>query len=158
MAAIQGLKNLGLEKGKPFNPTAAQQKILEEAALVGETWAMGNSFLKPIPVKHWKDDPKSQWQFILFMESPLDQMAKTHMEIDARTAYNGAVTTRTTLLANEKWGIGDKKHVEQVTDGVYAMRGWGIASSFAIEAPKGWIIIDTGDFTRAATSSTNHEL
>ena len=64
---------------------------------------------------------------------------------------NGAVTTRTTLLANEKWGIGDKKHVEQVTDGVYAMRGWGIASSFAIEAPKGWIIIDTGDFTRAAT-------
>ena len=70
---------------------------------------------------------------------------------------NGAVTTRTTLLANEKWGIGDKQHVEQVTDGVYAMRGWGIASSFATEAPKGWIIIDTGDFTRAATSSTNHQ-
>jgi len=48
---------------------------------------MGNSFLKPDPVKHWTDDPKSQWQYILFMQSPLDQMAKTHMEIDARTAY-----------------------------------------------------------------------
>jgi len=47
---------------------------------------------------------------------------------------NGAVTTRAALLANEKWGIGDKKRVEQVTDGVYAMRGWGLASSFAIEA------------------------
>jgi alkyl sulfatase BDS1-like metallo-beta-lactamase superfamily hydrolase len=64
---------------------------------------------------------------------------------------NGAVTTRAALLANEKWGIGDTKRVERVTDGVYALRGWGIASSFAIEAPGGWIIVDTGDSTRAAT-------
>ncbi|MBI1282762.1 MAG: MBL fold metallo-hydrolase [Thiobacillus sp.] len=66
------------------------------------------------------------------------------------TGPNGAVTTRAALLANDKWGIGDTKRVERVTDGVYAMRGWGIASHFAIEAPDGWIIIDTGDFTRAA--------
>ncbi len=63
---------------------------------------------------------------------------------------NGAVTTRAALLANDKWGIGNTKRVERVTDGVYAMRGWGIGSSFAIEAPAGWIIIETGDFTRAA--------
>ena len=63
---------------------------------------------------------------------------------------NGAVTTRAALLANDKWGIGDTKRVERVTDGVYAMRGWGIASSFAIEAPSGWIIVDTGDYTQAA--------
>ncbi len=63
---------------------------------------------------------------------------------------NGAVTTGTALLANEKWGIGDRKRAERVTDGVYALRGWGIASSFAIEAPDGWIIVDTGDSTRAA--------
>ncbi len=95
MAVLQGLKNLGIEKGKPFDPTAAQQKILLEAALVGETWAMGNSFLKPQPVKHWTDDPKSQWQYILFMQSPLDQMAKTHMEIDARGAYTYEAITVT---------------------------------------------------------------
>mgnify|MGYP006392051683 CR=1 FL=1 len=65
-------------------------------------------------------------------------------------APNGAVTTSTALLANDKWGIGDRKRVEKVTDGVYAMRGWGIASSFAIEAPAGWIVIDTGDHTQAA--------
>jgi alkyl sulfatase BDS1-like metallo-beta-lactamase superfamily hydrolase len=64
---------------------------------------------------------------------------------------NGAVTTRAALLANEKWGIGDTKRAERVADGVYALRGWGIASSFAIEAPGGWIIVDTGDSTRAAT-------
>ena len=69
---------------------------------------------------------------------------------ETATGPNGAVTTRTALLANEKWGIGDTKRVERVTDGVYAMRGWGIASSFAIEAPGGWIIVDTGDYTLAA--------
>jgi hypothetical protein len=95
MAVMQGLKNLGIEKGRPFAPTAAQKKILEEAALVGETWAMGNSFAKPHPVKHWTDDPKSQWQYILFMQSPLDQMAKTYMEIDARTAYTYEAITVT---------------------------------------------------------------
>lgn len=95
MVVLQGLKNLGIEKGKPFAPTPAQQEILEEAALVGETWAMGNSFLKRDPVKHWTDDPKSRWQYILFMESPLDQMAQTHMEIDARTAYTYEAITVT---------------------------------------------------------------
>jgi alkyl sulfatase BDS1-like metallo-beta-lactamase superfamily hydrolase len=64
---------------------------------------------------------------------------------------NGAVTTRAAVLANEKWGIGAPKRVEQVTEGVYAMRGWGLGSSFAIEAPRGWIIVDTGDYTQAAT-------
>ena len=64
---------------------------------------------------------------------------------------NGAVTTRTALVANEKWGISATKGAERVADGVYALRGWGIASSFAIEAPDGWIIVDTGDSTRAAT-------
>jgi alkyl sulfatase BDS1-like metallo-beta-lactamase superfamily hydrolase len=64
---------------------------------------------------------------------------------------NGAVTTQAALLANEKWGIGNSKRVERVTVGVYALRGWGIASTFAIEAPGGWIIVDTGDSTRAAT-------
>ncbi len=63
---------------------------------------------------------------------------------------DGEVTTRAALLANDKWGIGNTKRVERVTEGVYAMRGWGIGSSFAIEAPAGWIIIETGDFTQAA--------
>ena len=34
--------------------------------------------------------------------------------------------------------------------GVYALAGWGIAISYAIDAPGGWIIIDTGDNTKAA--------
>jgi len=64
---------------------------------------------------------------------------------------NGAVTTQTALSANGNWGITETQRAERVADGVYALRGWGIASTFAIEAPGGWIIVDTGDSTRAAT-------
>jgi alkyl sulfatase BDS1-like metallo-beta-lactamase superfamily hydrolase len=63
---------------------------------------------------------------------------------------NGAVTTRTAAGANARLGVTESKVAEQVMPGVYALRGWGIAHSFAIEAPKGWIIVDTGDSTAAA--------
>ncbi len=64
--------------------------------------------------------------------------------------HNGAVTTDTARSVNARMGITDSKVAERVAAGVYALRGWGIASSFAIEAPNGWIIVDTGDSTRAA--------
>jgi alkyl sulfatase BDS1-like metallo-beta-lactamase superfamily hydrolase len=87
-------------------------------------------------------------------EKPGDQTAPSWSSPSLRSETvagpNGAVTTGTALLANDKWGIGDAKRIERVADGVYAMRGWGIASSFAIEAPAGWIVIDTGDHTQAA--------
>jgi alkyl sulfatase BDS1-like metallo-beta-lactamase superfamily hydrolase len=69
---------------------------------------------------------------------------------DTVVAPNGAVTTETARDANARMGITEAKVAEQVATGVYALRGWGIAHSFAIEAPNGWIVIDTGDSTRAA--------
>jgi alkyl sulfatase BDS1-like metallo-beta-lactamase superfamily hydrolase len=66
------------------------------------------------------------------------------------TGPNGAITTRTALTVNPRMGVTDTKVAEQVAEGVYALRGWGIAHSFAIEAPNGWIIVDTGDSTKAA--------
>jgi hypothetical protein len=87
MAVLQWLKTLGIEKGRAFEPTAREENILEEAAFVGEAWAMGNSFLSCTPARHWSDDPVSQWQDVVSVQSPRDQMAETHMEIDARAAY-----------------------------------------------------------------------
>jgi alkyl sulfatase BDS1-like metallo-beta-lactamase superfamily hydrolase len=66
------------------------------------------------------------------------------------TGRNGAITTATAAGANARMGITDTKLAEQVVPGVYALRGWGIAHSYAIEAPNGWIIVDTGDSTQAA--------
>lgn len=82
---------------------------------------------------------------------PAPSWSSPSLRSETAVGPNGAITTPAALLANEKWGIGDTKRVEQVTDGVYAMRGWGIASSFAIDAAGGWIIVDTGDHTPAAT-------
>jgi len=72
------------------------------------------------------------------------------LTMETVTGPNGVITTPTALRANALWGITDKKVVETVIPGVHALRGWGIASSFAIEAPGGWIVVDTGDSTRAA--------
>jgi alkyl sulfatase BDS1-like metallo-beta-lactamase superfamily hydrolase len=47
-------------------------------------------------------------------------------------------------------GATETKIAEPVAKGVYALRGWGIAASYAIDAPNGWIIVDTGDSTQTA--------
>ena len=72
------------------------------------------------------------------------------LTMETVTGPNGAVTTRTALSADARLGVTDTKIAEQVAAGVYALRGWGIAHSFAVEAPNGWIIVDTGDSTQAA--------
>jgi len=65
------------------------------------------------------------------------------------TGPNGAVAAAEALALNARMGV-DKKAVSQPAPGIYALAGWGIAISYAIDAPGGWIIIDTGDNTKAA--------
>ena len=63
---------------------------------------------------------------------------------------DGVVTTRVALGADAEMGVPERKGVEEVVPGGHALRGWGIAHAFAIAAPGGWIIVDTGDSTKAA--------
>lgn len=65
------------------------------------------------------------------------------------TAPNGAVTVADALTVNQLMGT-EKKVAQELTDGVYHIRGWGIAHTIAIDAPEGWIIVDTGDATKTA--------
>ena len=69
---------------------------------------------------------------------------------DTVTGPNGAITTQVALDADAKWGITEPMAF-QVAPGVYVLSGWALGHSMAIDAPKGWIIIDTGDSIRAAT-------
>lgn len=68
---------------------------------------------------------------------------------DSVIAPNGAVTVADAVGVTELLGA-DKKIVHEITDGVYHIRGWGIAHTIAIAAPEGWIIVDTGDSTKTA--------
>ena len=81
---------------------------------------------------------------------PAASWSSPSLTMETVVGPNGVITTDTALTANARMGITDSKVAEQVAAGVYALRGWGIAHSFAIEAPNGWIVVDTGDSTRAA--------
>ena len=62
---------------------------------------------------------------------------------------NGAVTVADAVVVSKLMGA-EEKVVHEITGGVYHIRGWGIAHTIAIDAPQGWIIIDTGDSTKSA--------
>jgi alkyl sulfatase BDS1-like metallo-beta-lactamase superfamily hydrolase len=68
---------------------------------------------------------------------------------DTVTGPSGAVTVPTALTINHRMGA-DEKVAQELTDGVYQIRGWGIAHTIAIDAPGGWIVVDTGDSTGTA--------
>jgi alkyl sulfatase BDS1-like metallo-beta-lactamase superfamily hydrolase len=65
------------------------------------------------------------------------------------TGPNGSVTTAEALTVNQRMGV-EVKAVNELAPGLYSLAGWGIGISYAIDAPDGWIIIDTGDTTTAA--------
>lgn len=65
------------------------------------------------------------------------------------TGPNGVVAAAETFAVNERMGA-DRKVADEVAPGVYQIRGWGIGHSIAVDAPGGWIIVDTGDTTKAA--------
>ena len=84
------LKPLGIEKGKPFNPTPRQKKLLEEAALVDEAMAKANTFEKRFedvlyrPETHWKyivvcGETEGQ-VFILDIYRPTSYKDPTHFQ------------------------------------------------------------------------------
>jgi alkyl sulfatase BDS1-like metallo-beta-lactamase superfamily hydrolase len=62
---------------------------------------------------------------------------------------NGVVAAAETLTVNKRMGA-ERKAVTEIAPGVWSLAGWGIAISYAIDAPGGWIIIDTGDTTNSA--------
>lgn len=50
---------------------------------------------------------------------------------------------------NARLGAASKGAYE-IAPGIWRMRGWGIGHIMAIDAPEGWIILDTGETTQAA--------
>jgi hypothetical protein len=100
------LRSLGMEKGKPFEPTEHQRKILETAAMVGEKMAMVNSFdhFKRGEVARYRDD--SRWKYVLEPEVP-SQRGEYYDALEERAAYtyeaiatSFAMVTRTPVVGS----------------------------------------------------------
>jgi hypothetical protein len=96
------LKPLGIEKGKPFEPTAEQKAILTEAALVGEAMAKANDFSKRLEDAHYMDG--SQWEFATV--SPPDQRREHYDELDGRAAWFYEAVTNHPAMHGQKTGKG----------------------------------------------------
>lgn len=78
------LKNLGIEKGKPFAPDERQKKILIAAAEKGEQMAMANSYEKRFKeVRHW---PDKKWDYVITMKNSA-QREENFDEFFERSAY-----------------------------------------------------------------------
>jgi hypothetical protein len=78
------LNNLGIEKGKPFNPTERQKRILIAAAERGKLMAVANSFDKRLDgVDHW---PDRKWHYVMIISDP-SQRSESYDEFFQRSSY-----------------------------------------------------------------------
>jgi len=96
------LKDLGIEKGKAFNPSAEMTELLTDAVIVGEAMAIDNDWNSELEAKHWMGN---QWENAICVE--LDQKAPTHYQLDERAAwFYEALTTSKGMKNSTVEGIG----------------------------------------------------
>ncbi|HVU26652.1 MAG TPA: DUF1254 domain-containing protein [Verrucomicrobiae bacterium] len=75
---------LGIEKGKPFNPDERQEKILIDAANVGELMARCNGYAKRFDgAVVW---PGNKWEYSLFL-TQTDQETPNYTQLDERASW-----------------------------------------------------------------------
>ena len=94
---------LGIEKGKPFAPTASQTKILEDGAQVGEMMAQANSFSTRLPGARYRSD--SRWEYVILLE-PTFQNGENHGQLDERADYFYQAVTTTSGMVSTTPGVG----------------------------------------------------
>ncbi len=99
-AMVSLLKDLGIEKGKPFEPTERQLKAMDEGLLLAYA-SMQKYFVTPGKSMEplWKDEngkPKTQWLFWLFApgqpEAGFTHETETEVLVDDRAAKYFYVT------------------------------------------------------------------
>ncbi len=63
------------------------------------------------------------------------------------TGPKGSLTSPQAASVNKGAQI-EEQSVRKIADGIYRIGGWGIGNIIAVEAPEGWIIVDTGDYLK----------
>lgn len=96
------LRDLGIEKGKPFNPDWRTQRILLEAAIVGEAMAKANDFDKQMESAHYRDG--LQWEYAV-VANP-DQRSEFYEQLDERAAWFYEAVTNDPAMHGHRTGEG----------------------------------------------------
>ncbi|MDX2427209.1 MAG: DUF1254 domain-containing protein [Xanthomonadales bacterium] len=98
------LKPLGIEKGKPFNPTDRQKRILMDGLLVGEAMAKAIDFKKTPRLEdaHYLDG--SRWD--IDTTSPPDQRREHYDALDGRASWFYEAVTNNLAMHGMETGEG----------------------------------------------------
>lgn len=96
------LKYIGIEKGKEFNPTERQTKILTEAALVGEAMAKANVFEKRIEGAYYR--PGTQWKYVALWDVTHEE--EFYHQLDELAAYTYEAVGTNVAMATKIPGVG----------------------------------------------------
>jgi hypothetical protein len=96
------LRDLGIEKGKPFDPDWRTQRILMEASIVGEAMAKANDFDKRMESAHYRDG--SQWEYATVADP--DQRGEFYEQLDERAAWLYEAVTNDVAMHGQKTGKG----------------------------------------------------
>jgi hypothetical protein len=134
------LQPLGIEKGKSFNPTERQKKILIDASKVGEVMARTIAYDKRFEgVRIW---PNEQWEMSLFMKetnqeipsgTQFDERASWFYEavgvsegMMGRTVGAGQVYLESTKDHQGKWLDGTKSYILHVPPNAPVAQFWSV--------------------------------
>lgn len=98
------LRDLGIEKGKSFNPSAEQTEILLEGLKVGLAMAQTNSFNSDFPAAVYKNK-ESGWEYVLSGMDPKIDM-DTYSMYNERAAYSYEATSTSAGMISQVEGKG----------------------------------------------------
>ncbi|TQF74834.1 DUF1254 domain-containing protein [Rhodococcus spelaei] len=97
------LKQLGIEKGKPFEPDERLTRILTAATATGELMAQANSFAKRFPgALYW---PDRQWDLVAQLDHS-DQRGEHHDQLLERAAWFYEAVSFSEAMKSQTPGVG----------------------------------------------------
>lgn len=97
------LRQLGIEKGRPFAPDERLRGVLTEASAAGEMMARANSFAKRFPgARYW---PDRQWDLVVMLERS-SQRAQGHDQLLERAAWFYEAVSFSEAMRSRTPGVG----------------------------------------------------
>jgi len=96
------LRDLGIEKGKPFKPDDRQKKLLEDAALLGEEIAKVVVYEKRFIGNYYR--PDARWQFAMVVDP--DQREDNYDQLDERTDWFYEAIASSYAMITKTPGVG----------------------------------------------------
>jgi hypothetical protein len=97
------LRQLGIEKGKPFAPDSRLRDILESGAAAGELMAKANTFAKRFEdVRYW---PDRQWELLLVLDKS-SQRSDTYDQLLERASWFYEAVSFSEAMKSQTPGLG----------------------------------------------------